>query len=228
MRSNKIVVVGGLVLASEIAWYFSKKLYDLWIKSRTTCNICNRDVRELKQAIAEVMFFANESKSCRVHVSSDLICDKAACPVRYMRKLEDYINQAGRSLDVCIYMLTNRPLVNAIINAHKRGVCVRIILDGHAAENQSSHLPEFHANGIAVRLERVDDMMHHKFMIVDGEILITGSMNWTMSAFFGNWENMIVSSHSWLVKPFVDEFDRLWYSSPNSPGSLPPTTDNSL
>ncbi|XP_017884817.1 mitochondrial cardiolipin hydrolase isoform X1 [Ceratina calcarata] len=213
MRVNKILMGGVMVLVSEIVWYFSKKLYSRMIR--------NRDVRELERNIAEVMFFSKESKSCRVHVSGDLSCDRDTCPVRYMRKLESCINQAGRSLDVCIYMLTCQSLVKAIVNAHKRGVLVRVILDAHAAENRSSDVAAFHSNGIPVKLERIDGMMHHKFLIVDREIIITGSMNWTMAAFFGNWENLIVSNQNWLVKPFVDEFDRLWHSSPNSPDFVP-------
>lgn len=58
--------------------------------------------------------------------------------------------------------------------------------------------------------------MHHKFAIVDNDILITGSTNWTMSAFFGNFDHIIVTNQHSLVKPFVDEFDRLWKTSPNS------------
>lgn len=54
--------------------------------------------------------------------------------------------------------------------------------------------------------------MHHKFVIVDEEILITGSTNWTMSAFFGNFENILVTNQSSLVGPFLKEFDRMWHA----------------
>jgi len=52
--------------------------------------------------------------------------------------------------------------------------------------------------------------MHHKFAIIDNSILITGSTNWTMSAFFGNFENTLVTNESALVMPFVNQFERLW------------------
>lgn len=52
--------------------------------------------------------------------------------------------------------------------------------------------------------------MHHKFVIIDNNILITGSINWTMTAFFGNFENIMVTNEAALVKPFADEFERIW------------------
>lgn len=52
--------------------------------------------------------------------------------------------------------------------------------------------------------------MHHKFVIIDNNILITGSTNWTMAAFFGNFENLMVTNESRLVKPFINEFENIW------------------
>lgn len=52
--------------------------------------------------------------------------------------------------------------------------------------------------------------MHHKFVIIDDDILITGSANWTMQALFGNAENIIITNHPVLLKRFVEEFEKLW------------------
>lgn len=64
--------------------------------------------------------------------------------------------------------------------------------------------------GTKVRTKVSDNLMHHKFVIIDDDILITGSANWTMQALFGNTENIIITNHSVLVKRFVDEFKKLW------------------
>ena len=55
-----------------------------------------------------------------------------------------------------------------------------------------------------------DYLMHHKFAIVDGTTLITGSFNWTMQALMGNKENVIITSDTLLVQPFYTEFEKLW------------------
>lgn len=49
--------------------------------------------------------------------------------------------------------------------------------------------------------------MHHKFCIIDDEVLITGSYNWTKNAARG-FENIIVATHEFdLVKQYKHEFE---------------------
>ena len=57
--------------------------------------------------------------------------------------------------------------------------------------------------------------MHHKFAIVDGQKLISGSFNWTMQAVMGNKENVIVTEDPDIVEPFKEEFQRLWEEMKN-------------
>jgi phosphatidylserine/phosphatidylglycerophosphate/cardiolipin synthase-like enzyme len=52
--------------------------------------------------------------------------------------------------------------------------------------------------------------MHHKFAVADGDLLLTGSYNWTRSASTENNENIIVSNNTPLVKQFQQEFDKMW------------------
>ncbi|KAJ7417958.1 hypothetical protein BTVI_30867 [Pitangus sulphuratus] len=52
--------------------------------------------------------------------------------------------------------------------------------------------------------------MHHKFAIVDRRVLITGSLNWTTQAIQSNRENVLVVDDAACVKPFLDEFERIW------------------
>lgn len=52
--------------------------------------------------------------------------------------------------------------------------------------------------------------MHHKFMIIDNQILTFGSFNWTSQAVTGNLESLLVTNDQLIVKPFCTEFQRLW------------------
>lgn len=59
--------------------------------------------------------------------------------------------------------------------------------------------------------------MHHKFAIIDQEVLINGSFNWTRNAITANNENVLITNHPDLVKPYKGEFDKLWKTfAPNS------------
>jgi cardiolipin hydrolase len=52
--------------------------------------------------------------------------------------------------------------------------------------------------------------MHHKFAILDGATLLTGSYNWTRGAARDNEENLIVTDEPRLVNPFALTFEHLW------------------
>ncbi|XP_076652442.1 mitochondrial cardiolipin hydrolase zuc [Halictus rubicundus] len=204
---RKIYLFGGFVIATEVVWQLYKKLRN-FRKCKTHAN-SERNVTEQGSNFAEVMFFSQESGQCIDHMAEGPCCAKA-CPVRYLRQLESYINGAKNSLDVCMYLLTSQTLTKAFVRSRKRGVHVRVIMDRHMARSESAQISRFHNNGIEVRMQRNDVLMHHKFVIVDKQILINGSTNWTMSAFFGNFENILVTNHRSLVEPFEEQFQKLW------------------
>lgn len=41
-------------------------------------------------------------------------------------------------------------------------------------------------------------------------VLLNGSMNWTVQALTGNWENIVITSMPDLLEPFVSEFETMW------------------
>jgi phosphatidylserine/phosphatidylglycerophosphate/cardiolipin synthase-like enzyme len=52
--------------------------------------------------------------------------------------------------------------------------------------------------------------MHHKFLIVDGETLVTGSYNWTPGAEYVNYEDILIEKDAGILTRYQQEFARLW------------------
>jgi cardiolipin hydrolase len=52
--------------------------------------------------------------------------------------------------------------------------------------------------------------MHHKFAILDEEVILTGSYNWTRSAAHYNHENILVTNDAAVVARYRDCFENLW------------------
>lgn len=107
----------------------------------------------------------------------------------------DLFNQTKKTAHVAIYSLTEPDIVNAMIDAHKRGVDVAIVTDN--TESKSSYMADMISKlaqaGIDVRLAtRQTALMHNKVGIFDGQIVATGSFNWTKNAEFRNDENLII------------------------------------
>jgi phosphatidylserine/phosphatidylglycerophosphate/cardiolipin synthase-like enzyme len=87
---------------------------------------------------------------------------------------------------------------------------VRIITDNAKAEDLGSDVDRFRQAGIPLLIDRSPFHMHHKFAVIDGETLLTGSYNWTLGAARDNVENLIVVNDPRLVSAFSRAFAALW------------------
>lgn len=128
------------------------------------------------------------------------------CPTR----IGGLFATAKKSADVCVYTITDDRIANAIVEAHQRGVQVRIISDNEKAFDPGSDITRLERAGVRVRVDRSPYHMHHKFALFDQELLLTGSYNWTRGAAENNEENFVITDERRLVSPFSDLFERLW------------------
>ncbi|KFQ40488.1 Mitochondrial cardiolipin hydrolase, partial [Mesitornis unicolor] len=115
---------------------------------------------------------------------------------------------ARRSLEICLFAFSSPQLSHAVQLLHRRGVRGRIVTDAQYMGLQGSQIG--HLRRIQVRHDQESGYMHHKFAIVDRRMLITGSLNWTTEAIQQNRENVLVVEDAEYVKPFLDEFERIW------------------
>ena len=107
------------------------------------------------------------------------------------------LDAARQSIHVQAYLLTSRPIANALLAARARGVRVDILADREMVENgQNSRIPELAAAGIPVWLETRYAIAHNKIMLLDAAskqgAVITGSYNFTWSAQARNAENLLI------------------------------------
>jgi len=120
------------------------------------------------------------------------------------------LNKATESINIAMYYFTDRDLANAVIDAHNRGVAVRIYLDKDQKEAKYSKSRYLAKQGVSIRYSSNPYLMHHKFAVIDSEVVPTGSYNWTASAGERNNENLLVIRDPPLVGRYEKEFDRLW------------------
>ncbi|KAG2443325.1 hypothetical protein HYH02_009391 [Chlamydomonas schloesseri] len=166
-----------------------------------------------KGGVVETLFFPDEKLPCRNNRKPGGChrphCDYAHTPTSLSRFL-DYLGSATRTLDICVFTITNDDISDVVLELHKRGVRVRIISDNDQAHTQGSDIDKFRQAGIAVRQDKTSAHMHHKFAIIDGRLLLNGSFNWTRQAVTANNENVTVLSDPTLIRSFQQQFDKLW------------------
>ena len=128
------------------------------------------------------------------------------------QQLLDRFNAAATSIDASIYGLNRASIRDSLINAHNRGVTVRVVADDDAY-NEAGYKPHFQAletAGIPLVLDNRSSLMHNKFFVIDGLIVWSGSTNMTDTGFTYNHNNSLVFTSTQLADIFTTEFEEMF------------------
>jgi hypothetical protein len=123
------------------------------------------------------------------------------------------LNNSKKSIYLAMAWFTDRDIAAAIIEAKNRYVNVEIILSSNVQNDTVKQMlvdagAKVHA--FATGDER--GIMHHKFCLIDSNITINGSYNYSYNASNNNVENIHVSDDYVIYKQLLSEFERLKYN----------------
>lgn len=104
----------------------------------------------------------------------------------------DALSKAKSTVLVQAYSFTSAPIAKALVEAHRRGVKVEVILDKSQWTEKYSSATFVHNNGIPCFIDAQHAIAHNKVMVIDGQTVITGSFNFTRAAEDNNAENLLV------------------------------------
>ena len=116
------------------------------------------------------------------------------------------IQKAKTDIHVAAYSFTSAPIAAALRDAFRRGVKVEVVLD-KSQETEHYSSATFLANaGISTSIDAVHAIMHNKFMVIDGSVVLTGSFNFTKAAEQKNAENLMVIQDSALAGQYLENW----------------------
>jgi phosphatidylserine/phosphatidylglycerophosphate/cardiolipin synthase-like enzyme len=150
------------------------------------------------------------------------LTDGGQRPLEIARQVAEFIDAAKASLDFAHYDFhlgaeTASVVGDAVKAAAARGVAVRFLYNlDHRNPIPVPPPPEpdgklIESLGVPARaIAGVPDLMHHKFVVRDGDTVWSGSTNWTDES-WSRQENVIVlASSKELAVKFAENFDELW------------------
>lgn len=120
------------------------------------------------------------------------------------------IRNTQETLDVAVFTITDDRVTRALIEAHRRGVRVRILSDDDKSGDRGSDIERLGSAGVPVHLDGSPHHFHHKFAVFDRRSVLTGSYNWTRGAARSNRENFMLTFEAEAVTGYAENFDRLW------------------
>jgi phosphatidylserine/phosphatidylglycerophosphate/cardiolipin synthase-like enzyme len=135
--------------------------------------------------------------------------------------LADAIGQARVSVDVAIYDFNLWSLRDALMNAHRRGVDVRMVTESDNMDEME--IQELKEVGIEVLGDRQEGLMHDKFIIIDRSEVWTGSLNFTTGGAYLDNNNLIRLRSSKLAEDYRFEFEQMFLDDHFGPVKSPIT-----
>jgi phosphatidylserine/phosphatidylglycerophosphate/cardiolipin synthase-like enzyme len=112
---------------------------------------------------------------------------------KVQKDIEKHISNAKESIEIAMYNLSYRKLVELLNEASNRGVKVKIYYYKKKADLDER-----------IELVKVMDKLHTKLAIIDKKIVIFGSANWTDESFKENYEVFYITDRGDIAKQFND------------------------
>jgi phosphatidylserine/phosphatidylglycerophosphate/cardiolipin synthase-like enzyme len=122
-------------------------------------------------------------------------------------EIVDQIDNAKSEILIQAYSFTSAPIAKALVNAHKKGIHVEIILD-KSNKSKKYSAGDFTAHmGVATYIDSKHAIAHNKIIIIDKETVITGSFNFTKAAEEKNAENLLIIRNKKLAEIYIDNWN---------------------
>jgi phosphatidylserine/phosphatidylglycerophosphate/cardiolipin synthase-like enzyme len=131
------------------------------------------------------------------------------------------IDSARQSVDVAAYSMSLWSIRDALINANKRGLTVRVVME---SDNMDSSVPEAIMDaGIPIVGDRRVGLMHDKFVVLDRSEVWTGSMNFTVNGAYADDNNLLRLRSTKVAQDYTTEFNEMFDDDKFGPDVVPDT-----
>lgn len=158
-------------------------------------------------------------ESCALSAPQDTLYMLPYEQKQALSALKSALKHARSDIKISIYSFTHNDIAKILRDVAKRGVKVHIIYDKESnMENKNStigYLAKYNnifvclLSGVPAKNKRYFGIMHQKMAIIDDEILILGSANWSKNAFENNFETLLISSNADFIRKANQAFDKM-------------------
>jgi hypothetical protein len=124
----------------------------------------------------------------------------------------DHLDNAKTHVCVAVAWFTDRPLFDKLLELLENGIQVEVVITNHEFNHTCSNNYKLieQKGGFFAYIGNDEKLMHMKFCVIDYDVVISGSANWSNKAFTQNNEEVtIVEGHAQRANDFIEEFERL-------------------
>jgi phosphatidylserine/phosphatidylglycerophosphate/cardiolipin synthase-like enzyme len=205
---NQVVWTGSTNITEN--GIFKQNNNTIVIQSTALATIYEREFQEMwdgqfgptsPSQLSEQTTIVNGSQIVVVFTSEDPALEQAIIPV---------VKSATKSIRFLAFSFTDFPLAEAMIQRSQNGVGVAGVFEKVGSDTDAAELDTLFCAQVPVRRDGNPSFLHHKVIVIDERIVITGSLNFSTNAEESNDENVIIIDNAEIARLYMQEFERVW------------------
>lgn len=210
---NKTVYTGSMNLSSTGTSGFDVNSIII-IKSKEVANLYTKEFEQMLNGKfhTEKNIFTTNRKFLLDNSEIEIYFSPKDKPTNRILEL---IKNAKTYIYIPTFLITHNEIATELINAHNRGVDVRIIIDANSVTTRNTKHSQLRKSGIMLKTENYAGKLHAKTMIIDDTYFVSGSMNFSNSGANKNDENLVIIKDKDIAKLHRNFFLYLWTIIPN-------------
>lgn len=165
---------------------------------------------EFNELFKGIFGMGEKTKTGRIYVGDIEIETYFAPEDNVKEKILREIRRAEKSIHFAYFTFSDEDYSNELIKVFQNGVIVEGIVDDTSSRGEEAIKKIYNAGIRVIHSHPLGPSMHHKFMIIDMEKVITGSFNLTTAADKRNDENILIIHDRGLASAYYGEFKRLY------------------
>ncbi len=146
----------------------------------------------------------------RVEVGDVLVENYFAPEDNVPQRLLELLGEAERSIHFMAFAFTDNDIARVMVDKHRAGLTVSGVMEQRNITATGANFDALRQAGIDILSDGNPYMMHHKVIIIDEAIVITGSYNFTASAAGRNDENVLIIHSADVARQYMEEFARVY------------------
>lgn len=177
-----------------------------------------------RREFVDVIMFPDNPVACAA-MEMYGVCSKRKCGFKHKntgsQQVLLYLRGAQKTVDIAAQVITSHQIADCLVELVKKGVVVRVIRDYENLQiclGTQTFSQKLKDAGVEIRVNGMmhDGKMytlgiwHHKFIIIDRQILMNSSLNFTLRALLKNHECAVFTNIPAIVEKFVAYFDSAW------------------
>ena len=210
---NKTVYTGSMNLSSTGTSGFDVNSIII-IKSKEVANLYTKEFEQMLNGKfhTEKNIFTTNRKFLLDNSEIEIYFSPKDKPTNRILEL---IKNAKTYIYIPTFLITHNEIATELINAHNRGVDVRIIIDANSVTTRNTKHSQLRKSGIMLKTENYAGKLHAKTMIIDDTYFVSGSINFSNSGANKNDENLVIIKDKDIAKLHKNFFLYLWTIIPN-------------